>query len=123
MRLFHVFDVEPIMVSRNRARVEEVLEVCVSIERIEKFIKRNRDESRMSAEAVAEDADVGIARFDRRKGIILKAYLELSSLFNMRRPIFDVVVLRNNLNNRNNPRSNRIFNLFLQSQNLNKNVS
>ena len=111
------------MVSRNRARVEEVLEVCVSIERIEKFIKRNRDESRMSAEAVAEDADVGIARFDRRKGIILRAYLELSSLFNMRRPILDVVVLRNNLNNRNNPRSNRIFNLFLQSQNLNKNVS
>ena len=123
MRLFHVVDVEPIMVSRNRARVEEVLEVCVSIERIEKFIKRNRDESRMSAEAVAEDADVGITRFDRLKGISLRAYLELSSLFNMRRPILDVVVLRNNLNNRNNPRSNRIFNLFLQSQNLNKNVS
>jgi len=67
--LLVVVEVEAIMISRDWNLVEEELEVCIAVIRVEELFKCNIAELRKSVEPIHEEPDVSIPRTLGREGI------------------------------------------------------
>ncbi len=105
MSLPLIVEVEPFEVNWNLNNVEKGLEVCISVERVEKFFKGNISKLRMSVESVDKEADVSIATSCGESAVASNT--EFSRFFNLGRPSLLVVVLHNNRFNHHWNRSSR----------------
>jgi hypothetical protein len=95
MSLLLVVKVETVVIIWNLDLVEQALEVCVSIDRVEKIIKTQRRVLRKGIETIDQNANVAITGRNGRESILLRPNLELASFINLGRPSLDVVVLEN----------------------------
>jgi hypothetical protein len=105
MSLLLIVEVEPFEVNWDLNHVEKGLEVCISVERAEKFIKGNIDKLRMSVKPVDKQSDVSIATSCGESAVASNT--EFSRFFNLGRPSLLVVVLHNNWVNHHRSRSSR----------------
>ncbi len=114
MSLSLVVEIEPFEVDWDLNNVEKDLEVCISIERVEEFIKRNISKLRMSIKPVDKDVDASIAAGCGESTI--HSNTEFSRFFNLGRPSLFFVVLHNKwVNHHGNSSSHHPF---LQISNL-----
>ena len=113
VRFPHVVLVESNKIWRDRAFVEQVLEVSIPISRVEELIfECPVDEVRMRIEALDQEPNVSITRRSRCKGGV-RSNIKLVSWSNLGRPLLHLF----NLGRVNNHRRD----LFLQDSNLYKN--